>query len=186
MAKRKSVSSVDLATVVIYAIVSFASNYIGCLIYIISAGSLRGFQKSFFGVVVLTVIPMIAAILLSSIYIKRCIGEQHQYSEGKISWWKNFCKFVIPGELLRFAISLTDLGHNNGTGWVTFTPSFIFENLYIYPNGLNTRIRFDMNYLPMDYLAYIGCYIAYLAVYILLLMAIYYRLWKRIDREAQR
>jgi len=181
MSKKKLMPSVELSTIFIYAIISFAANYIGCLTYIITASALRGIQKSFAGVIVLAVIPMTVAVLLSSIYINRCISEQYQYSEGKIHWWQNFCIFIIPGELLRFIVSLCDLGHNSGTGWVTFTPSFIFENIYVYPNGLNTRIRFDMNYQLKDYMVYIGCYVIYLAIYTLLLLAIYHCFWKKLD-----
>lgn len=183
MSKKTLVPSVELVTIFVYAIVSIATNYVGCLTYIISALMFRGSQKSIASLIILAVLPMIVAVLLSSIYMRKCINDQYVYSEGKVSWLRNFLIFIMPGEILRFLISLLDLGHSSGTGRIAFTPSFAFENIYIYQLGLNTRIRIEMNYQLSDFLAYIACYIVYLFVYVSLLLVIYRRFWKKIDVE---
>jgi len=191
MKKEKTfVPSVDGASIFAYGIVSLVVNVAALGVYIVLVGILRNpmfnsIRQSVFVGFLLTNIPMLAAAALTMLYFvkSKIIGDQYKHSEGKHHWLRNFLIFVLPGEVFRFLISLIDLGHTGGTGKITFVPSFIFENIYIYLTGSNKRVRMELQYIAADYFAYIGCYLLYLIVYCSLLMIPYYLLWKKAEFE---
>ena len=191
MKKEKTfVPSVDGASIFAYGIVSLVVNVAALGVYIVLVGILRNpmfnsIRQSVFVGFLLTNIPMLAAAALTMLYFvkSKIIGDQYKHSEGKHHWLRNFLIFVLPGEVFRFLISLIDLGHTGGTGKITFVPSFIFENIYIYLTGSNKRVRMELQYIATDYIAYIGCYLLYLIVYCSLLMIPYYLLWKKAEFE---
>ena len=192
MKKEKTfVPSVDGASIFAYGCVSMAANYAAVWVYFVLQGILKNpmfnevRQSPVLCCFLLTNIPMLAAAALTMIYLvkSKCVGDQYKHSEGKHHWMRNFLLFVLPGEAIRFLISLIDLGHGEGTGVITSVASFIFENTYVYRAGANTRIRMETRYIAADYIAYVGCYLVYLIVYCLILMLPYYLLWKKAEFE---
>ncbi|MBE6611954.1 MAG: hypothetical protein E7632_05640 [Ruminococcaceae bacterium] len=179
-------NGIEVKDIFIYTVVNFAANYIGFLVYIVLAlpmsrvsSTLAG-KRITLGMILLAV--MLAAAALTIFYFKKNIPAQHLDNEGRRSWLNNGLWLILPGEIIRFVVTLIDLGNGNGTGRFALVPSMLFEQIYMRTAGIASR-----DYLSgstADYLAYTAIYLVYLAANAALLLFIYRRFWKTLDHEA--
>ena len=118
-------------------------------------------------------LPVLAVGILFFIFVPE------QYHK-KNHWRKCFLKFVLPGEIIRFFMSLVCLGHNNQIGGrFCNAPAFLFENTYMVATKRYDAIRNDLMYIPADFVAFAFWYLLYAAIYGVLIALVYRFLWQR-------
>ncbi len=122
-------------------------------------------------------IDLLLPILAVGILFFFFVPEQYH---KKNHWRKCFLKFVLPGEIIRFFMSLVCLGHNNQIGGrFCHAPAFLFENTYMVATNRYEAIRNDLMYIPADFLAFAFWYLLYAAIYGVLIALVYRFLWQR-------
>ena len=129
----------------------------------------------------LLLIDLLLPILAVGILFFFFVPEHYQKNNH---WRKCFLKFVLPGEIIRFLISLVCLGHQIQFGGRFSTlVAYLFENTYIFATKRHEAIRNDLEYVPADFLAFAFCYLLYAAIYGVLIALVYRFLWQQ---EAQK
>ena len=122
-------------------------------------------------------IDLLLPVLAVGILFFFFVPEQYH---KKNHWRKCFLKFVLPGEIFRFFISLVCLGHNNQIGGrFCNAPAFLFENTYMVATKRYEAIRNDLMYIPADFVAFAFWYLLYAAIYGVLIALVYRFLWQR-------
>ena len=123
------------------------------------------------------IIDLLLPVLVTGVLFFFFVPEHYH---KKSHWHKCFLKFVLPGEILRFIISLVCLGHNNQIGGrFSHASTFLFENTYMYAANRYEAIRHDLEYIPTDFLVFALWYLVYAAVYGVLIARVYRMLWMR-------
>ena len=118
-------------------------------------------------------------------YWKNRVPTHYQPSDDKRLWFKNALCMVLPGEILRCLLGASCLGMINSFGLLSLIPTFVFEQTYVIWSGRNKAIRQEAEFIFVDYLAYIGIYLFYLALFLLAVLAIYRYLWNVGKREKE-
>ncbi len=90
------------------------------------------------------------------------------------SFWKSATFLLLPGELLRFTLSLPGLGIG---GVYAFPASLLFEWVWLPITGRMEPVRQLGEFVWHDCLGYFLCYYAYFAVYTIILLFLYRRAW---------
>lgn len=122
-------------------------------------------------------VDLLLPVLVTGILFFFFVPEHYHKSN---QWRKCFLKFVLPGEIIRFFISLICLGHNKQLGGrFCNAPAFLFENTYMVASNRYDAIRNDLTYIPTDFFAFTICYILYAVIYGLLITLVYRFLWQR-------
>lgn len=122
-------------------------------------------------------VDLLLPVLAVGILFFFFVPEQYH---KKNHWRKCFLKFVLPGEIIRFFISLVCLGHNNQIGGrFCNAPAFLFENTYMVATKRYDAIRNDLMYIPADFVAFAFWYLLYAAIYGVLIALVYRFLWQR-------
>ena len=111
------------------------------------------------------------------VYLKNRVPAHYQPSDEKWLWLKNGIRLILPGEIVRCILGVCTLGSVNNTGLLSLVPTFVFEQTYIIQSGRHQAIRQDLNFIFVDYLAYVGIYLIYLAFFMVAVLAIYRYLW---------
>jgi hypothetical protein len=75
------------------------------------------------------------------------------------------------------------LGFINSFGLLSLIPTFVFEQTYMIRSGRYKAIRQKAEFIFADYLAYVGIYLIYLALFLLAVLVIYRYLWNVGKRE---
>jgi hypothetical protein len=117
------------------------------------------------------------------VYLKNRVPAHYQPSDEKWLWLKNGIRLILPGEIVRCILGVCTLGSVNNTGLLSLVPTFVFEQTYMIQSGRHEAIRQELNFIFVDYLAYIGIYLIYLAVFLVAVLAIYRYLWNVGKRE---
>ena len=136
--------------------------------------------------IILLVIGVLAVSLgIIALFFKRRVPQHYQISDNKYCWLKQGLLLVLPGELFRFLLSLFTLGNSNSTGLLSILPTFLFENTYMIWSGRHEAIRQKLNFVFLDFIAYIGVYLPYIVVYLIAVLAIYRAFWNVGKRERE-
>ena len=121
-------------------------------------------------------VDLLLPVLAVGILFFFFVPEQYH---KKNHWRKCFLKFVLPGESIRFFISLVCLGHNNQIGGrFCNAPAFLFENTYMVATKRYDAIRNDLMYIPADFVAFAFWYLLYAAIYGVLIALVYRFMWQ--------
>ena len=110
-------------------------------------------------------------------YWKNRVPAHYQPSDDKRLWLKNALRLILPGEIVRCILGASCLGFIDSFGLLSLIPTFVFEQTYVIWSGRNKAIRQEAEFIFADYLAYIGIYLIYLALFLLAVLAIYNYLW---------
>lgn len=116
-------------------------------------------------------------------YWKNRIPAHYQPSDDKQLWLKNALRLILPGEIVRCLLGVSCLGFINSFGLLSLIPTFVFEQTYMILSGRYKAIRQKAEFIFADYLAYVGIYLIYLALFLLAVLAIYRYLWNVGKRE---
>jgi len=117
------------------------------------------------------------------IYLKNRVPAHYQPSDEKWLWAKNGIRLILPGEIVRFLLGVFCLGSVNSFGLLSLAPTFVYEQTYLIQSGRFEAIRQELRFIFVDYLAYIGVYLVYLAVFLVAVLAVYRYLWNVGKRE---
>ena len=118
-------------------------------------------------------------------YWKNRIPAHYQPSDDKQLWLKNALRLILPGEIVRFLLGTSCLGFIGSFGLLSLIPTFVFEQTYVIWSGRYKAIRQKAEFIFADYLAYVGIYLIYLALFLLAVLAIYRYLWNVGKREKE-
>lgn len=122
-------------------------------------------------------VDLLLPVLVIGILFFFFVPEQYH---KKNHWRKCLLKFVLPGEIIRFFISLVCLGHNKQFGGrFCNAPAFLFENTYMVASNRYDAIRNDLMYIPTDFFVFALCYLLYAVIYGILIALLYRFLWQR-------
>lgn len=116
-------------------------------------------------------------------YWKNRAPAHYQPSDDKQLWLKNALRLILPGEIVRCLLGVSCLGFINSFGLLSLIPTFVFEQTYMILSGRYKAIRQKAEFIFADYLAYVGIYLIYLALFLLAVLAIYRYLWNVGKRE---
>ena len=124
---------------------------------------------------ILLLLTSLATLLAAFLYVKKMPDALYDYSEDKLYWLKTFLLHILPGEGLKFVISLFSIGNSI----FAMYPSMLFESTYAKWADRNAAV-FQLGQISfVDVLAYILCYVIYLAVYIAITAIMFYIYWKK-------
>ena len=118
-------------------------------------------------------------------YWKNRVPAHYQPSDDKRLWLKNALRLILPGEIVRFLLGTSCLGFIGSFGLLSLIPTFVFEQTYMIWSGRYKAIRQKAEFIFVDYLAYFGIYLIYLALFLLAVLAIYRYLWNVGKREKE-
>lgn len=107
------------------------------------------------------------------------VSFHYEPNDSKFYWLKCCAILVLPGEVARFLISLFTLG----TGWLSAFPTLIFEEVYLRLAGRVDAVRWELSYIPLDFVVYSICYLIYAAIHLLAIFAIYRIFWNKGKRD---
>ncbi len=116
-------------------------------------------------------------------YLKNRVPAHYQPSDDNRLWLKNALRLILPGEIVRCILGTSCLGFIGNFGLLSLIPTFVFEQTYVIWSGRNNAIRQRAEFIFADYLAYVGIYLIYLALFLLAVLAIYRYLWSIGKRE---
>ncbi len=141
-------------------------------------------------------IYLIFAIVPHLIYLTiayRVASKQYKTSDDRYLWLKTGLFYVLPGELIRLCVCSTTVNADVDLPWkfgMAFAPlsNLIFTETYGNWSGRayevsTTAVMAEIEYIAMDYIAYIMCHIIYLIPYLTVTMLIYYMMWKKVKKE---
>ena len=118
-------------------------------------------------------------------YWKNRVPAHYQPSDDKRLWPKNALRMILPGEIVRCILGASCLGFTGSFGLLSLIPTFVFEQTYVILSGRNNAIRQKAEFIFADYLAYVGIYLIYLALFLLTVLTIYRYLWNVGKREKE-
>ena len=165
--------------IVLYGVITCVSNLIATfIISLLLKMLLPSINNNQVIFVILLVIGIFAVSLgISAWFFKKRVPEHYQATDDKYLWLKQGLLLVLPGEFVRFLLSLFTLGNSNNTGLLSMLPTFLFENTYMIWSGRHEAIRQKLEFVFLDFIAYIGAYLPYIAVYLIALLVIYRIFW---------
>ena len=118
-------------------------------------------------------------------YWKNRAPAHYQPSDDKRLWLKNALRLILPGEIVRCLLGTSCLGFIGSFGLLSLIPTFVFEQTYVIWSGRYKAISQKAEFIFVDYLAYVGIYLIYLALFLLAVLAIYRYLWNVGKREKE-
>lgn len=118
-------------------------------------------------------------------FLKSRICDHYKKCEDKWFWAKNAALLFVPGEIIRFLITLVKLGIANSTGMFALIPSCCFDWTYLIWSGRTKAVRHYGEYISMDVFAYFVCYLIYFVVYAVLVLLLYRYLWLKEKAEKE-
>ncbi len=183
---------VELAEIFVYFAISAAANYLGYLALMLLIGYVSVKFPTVLdarsGQMVLLIIELTIAeaipLLCASAYIKRCVPEQYAHSSTS-SPRASFACFVLPTEVLRYLVSLYDLGWIQNTGKLTPVTCLLYERFYLLPTGSSYRYAILHEYTLADYASYSLIYALYAAIHVALSYLIYRKSWRKAESERE-
>lgn len=112
-----------------------------------------------------------------------------QYREGGVLvWLKTFAKLVLPGEILRFVLSLPPLGSMPLGSFLSPFSWILTEKLYLYPQLYEVSTsEAAVRVTGMTFGLYPLFYLLYLALtYLPVLLAVHLYAWKKGQKEYEK
>ncbi len=182
-----SKSKLSRSEILLYGVITCVSNLVATfLILFLVKGLLPFINNNVVIVIILLVIGVFAVSLgVSALFFKKKVPQHYQPSNNKYAWLKKGLLFVLPGEGVRFLLSLFSLGHIDSTGLLSIVPTFLFENTYIIWTGRMEAIRQKADFVIADFLAYIGAYLPYIIIYLVAVLAVYHVFWNVGKKERE-
>jgi hypothetical protein len=151
---------ITFTDMLVYTLVTCAANFFGSFSAIALNMMFFNFAASPIISTLHILVPMLIAVLLTPIYFKRCIEEQFLDNGGTRSWLSCGLWLILPGEAVRFILCLRP-------GQFAVTPANLYSMLA--PS------------LTVKPILYFLIYLAYLAVYVGLLLLFYRRIWQQTE-----
>jgi hypothetical protein len=189
----KKTYNVTIASMFLYAIVLFLSNYAA---YFVS-GTLVGLFQPIADKIPFTLL----AIFIFAIYIlmgfslpfltiffffKYAVQKQYVPSEDSSLWVKSCFRLILPAEIIRFLVCQLTLGQINTTGSFALLPTLLFENTYLLWTGRSEQVRQTLlQYNFADFAVYALCFFIYAAIHLVLVMMIYRRFWLEAKKDRE-
>lgn len=171
-------------------VANFAASWIGLIIpralmkmWIKLFGNMTAKQINTFGY--LTIFPL--TFILSWVFVifltKKFMSAHFNPVDDENDYIPHIIRLILPGEVFRWIVAMFPLGSVNSTGYLASLPSMLFENTYLKWSGRHKYVRQYLEFIPADYWAYSLCYLIYIAIYIVGLIAIYRYLSSREEPE---
>ena len=111
------------------------------------------------------------------------VSCHYEPNDSKFYYLKSGSTLVLPAETARFLISLFTLGNTRAIGWISYFPTLIFEEVYLKLSGRVDDVRWNLSYIPLDFIVYFICYLIYAAIHLLAIFAIYRIFWNKGKRD---
>ena len=128
------------------------------------------------------VLPLIAIFL----YLRWCVPTQYRVTEEVKIWRKSAALLVLPSELVRMIICISQLGLINKGGRLALVPSILFEQIYLklFPERM-IPVRQNLEFVFADYISYVVCYLLYVSLFLTVVFLEYNYFWKKVKRERE-
>ena len=178
----------------IYGLFSFISNFVASWIGLLVPRALLNVWIKLFGNMsaneintfgYLTIFPL--TFILSWAFIvfltKKSMSDHFNYCGNENTYTRHIMRLILPGEILRWIVVMFPLGSVNSTGYLSLLPSVLFENTYLKHSDRYYAVRQNGDFIAADYWAYSLCYLIYIAIYIVGLIAIYRYFASREEHE---
>lgn len=159
-------------TAVGYTALTFLTTIISVIALVCFKSLLKAEYSQYWIVLLLT---LLVTFLAAFLYVRKMPDALYSYSEDKLYWLKTFLLHILPGEGVKFAISLFNMGNSI----FAMYPSMLFESTYAKWTDRHAAI-FQLRQIGfVDVLAYILCYVIYLAVYTAITATMFYIYWRK-------
>ncbi|MBQ2707129.1 MAG: hypothetical protein IJF67_02600 [Clostridia bacterium] len=152
---------ITFTDMLVYTLVTCGANFVSSFSAIALNMMFFNFAASPIITALHILVPMLIAALLSVIYFKRAVEQQFLDNGGARSWLDCGLWLILPGEAVRFILCLRP-------GQFAVTPANLYSMLAPHITG-NPLIPYYLIYL------------AYLAVYVGLLLLFYRRIWQKTE-----
>ena len=182
-------TKVSFLQIILYGVATFVGNFLSFYpLAIILKIILKLFGYNLFTIIVsfaaYLLIPLGVCCLFVYFTMKFTnVSCHYEPNDSKFYWLKYGATLVLPSEVARFLISLFTLGNFNEIGWFSAFPTLIFEETYLRFTGRLESVRWEMSYIPLDFLVYSVCYLIYAAIHLLAIFAIYRIFWNKGKRD---
>lgn len=123
--------------------------------------------------------------LLVTLMFHKMPAAHYRKTDDRSLWWKSGLLLMIPGEIVRFLLSVlpniripfVSAEFMNTAFGNTFAnaANLLYQIVYVMPFGVQNR--------AVDYAVYTLCHLVYLAGYLAVQLWIYKRLWDRAGRK---
>jgi len=170
-----SAKTILLIASAVYCVVMLSANYLSTELVATCMRKLVAFLVMHFSLsaTAINVITMLATAVLDLVFVlaatflfvRAVLPRLYEKNGGKL-WLKRSAFLVLPGELLRFALVLLDLGAVDGNGKFAITPSYLFELVYLSAPNKNYTVRLLGHYGFDDYAIFSLLYVLYLALFL--------------------
>ena len=175
--------------ILLYGIVTIVGNYIASYITVIVFRFISSLIWSFIlslptipGYLVYSLVYYPLALILpwASIFVmfRICVPGLYKKEESKYAWIKTALKLVLPGETVRYAFCMKNVGLYGRTGMFALIPSDLYDNTWLRWTGRLNAVRYNGEYEFIDYLGYFIVYIPYLVLYLSVVLLIFKKFWK--------
>lgn len=176
----------------LYCILAFLINYLSSAVVLVCAGKLVAFLTSNFNMtateintlsmLAVAVLDLLLILAASLIFIRKVLPPLYEEGEGEL-WLKKSAFLILPGELVRYLFSLTDLGFVDGSGKFSIVPSCLFELVYLKDPDKYSAVRRLGRFAFVDYVAFSLCYVLYLAVFLVAVFWMCKRVWNKYGKD---
>ena len=184
-------AKVTFRQIIFYGIAMFVADWISFYpLTIILKIILKLFGYNLFTIIVgfasYLLIPLGVCCVLVCLVMKFTnVSCHYEPNDSNFYWLKSCAILVLPAETARFLISLFTLGNIRKSGWISYFPTLIFEEIYLRPSGRSEAVRSELSYIPVDFLVYFVCYLVYAAIHLSAIFAIYRVFWNKGKRDRE-
>ena len=175
--------------ILLYGVVTIVGNYIASYITIYVFRLISSLIGSFIlslptipGYLVYSLVYYPLALILpwASIFVmfRNCVPKLYKKEESRCTWIKTALKIALPGEALRYALCMKNVGLYGRSGMYALVPSDLYDNSWLRWTGRLNAVRYNGEYEFIDYLGYFIVYIPYLVLYLTVVFLIFKKFWK--------
>lgn len=176
----------------LYIVVAFVANYLSSLLVMKCMSRLVAFLIRRFDMTAatinvvtmlfVTVLDLLIVVGIMLLFIRAVLPPLYEASGDKL-WLKKSALLVLPGEAVRFAVTLTDLGFVDGSGRLATVPACLFQLVYLKDPGKSYDIRQLGRFDFSDYMAFSLCYVLYLAVFLAAVFLLCRIVWNKYGKD---
>ena len=182
---------VKITSMLLYAMALFLSNYVAYFVASMLAGLIQPISNNIpyilliiFVFAIYIVIGFSIPFITIFVLFKFVVEKQYTPSKESFFWLKSFANLVVPAEFIRFLTCQFTLGQINTTGAFAFLPTLLFESTYLRFTGRSEQIRQKfLQYNFADFAVYAICFFVYLAIHLVLIMAVYKHYWFKAQKD---
>lgn len=174
--KNKKIQRSDVLLYIVFACVGngIITNVISILlqwfIVPLNAGALIRHLLLFVG-------TFLATMGLFYLFYRERVHGYYTPNQNKGDLPKTVLALILPGEIVRFLLSLLSLGSAASTGAVSIIPTVLFEQTYLKWSNRYAIVRGGGSVIALDILMYVICYLIYFAAHFGALTAIFWYIW---------